>query len=150
MHGHMYKNASTCFEHYCARLQEDNCIYTASGIITLFGWLFSTQVTRGLSPEIAASINIHVPFSLSRIIMSALLLGIVLSVCICWFHNMVTLRLWLVSTDFGTCSYQSFCPILLLLLLLLLFYYYLFEIIKTLNSFWTPFDQWIFWNERGA
>ena len=34
-----------------------------------------------LSPETAASINIHVPFSLSRIIMSGLLLGIVLSVC---------------------------------------------------------------------
>ena len=68
-----------------------------------------------LSPEIATSINIDVPFSLSRIIMSGLLLGIVLSVCTCWFHNMVTLPPWLVSTDFGTCSYQ-----LLLLLLLLL------------------------------
>ena len=44
-----------------------------------------------LSPEIATSFNIHVPFSLSRIIMSGLLLGIVLSVCIFWFHNMVTL-----------------------------------------------------------
>ena len=36
-----------------------------------------------LSPEIATSINIHVPFSLSRIIMSGLLLEIVLSVCTC-------------------------------------------------------------------
>ena len=36
-----------------------------------------------LSPEIATSINIHVLFSLSRIIMSGLLLGIVLSVCTC-------------------------------------------------------------------
>ena len=36
-----------------------------------------------LSPEIATSINMHVPFSLSRIIMSGLLLGIVLSVCTC-------------------------------------------------------------------
>ena len=44
-----------------------------------------------LSPEIATSNKIHVPFSLSRIIISGLLLGIVLSVCICWFHNMVTL-----------------------------------------------------------
>ena len=48
------------------------------------------------------------PFSLSRIIMSDLLLGIVLSVCICWFHNMVTLPPWLVSPDFDTCSYQCF------------------------------------------
>ena len=55
-----------------------------------------------LFPEIATSINIHVSFSLSRIIMSGLLLGIVLSVCTCWFHNMVTLT-----------------PLLLLLLLLL-------------------------------
>ena len=41
-----------------------------------------------LSPEIATSINIHVPFTLSGIIMSSLLLRIVLSVCTCWFHNM--------------------------------------------------------------
>ena len=44
-------------------------VFSASFLITL------------LSPEIATSINIHVPFSLSRIIMSGLLLGIVLSVC---------------------------------------------------------------------
>ena len=61
-----------------------------------------------LSHEIATFINIHVPFSLSLIIMSGLLLGIGLSVCTCWFHNMVTLPPWFVSTDFGTFSYQSF------------------------------------------
>ena len=44
-------------------------IFSASFLITF------------LSPEIATSINIDVPFSLSRIIMSGLLLGIVLSVC---------------------------------------------------------------------
>jgi len=54
-------------------------IFSASFLITF------------LSPEIATSINIHVPFSSSRIIMSGLLLGIVLSACTCWFHNMVTL-----------------------------------------------------------
>jgi len=64
-----------------------------------------------LSPEIATSINIHVLFSLSRIIITGLLLGIVLSVCTCWFHNMVTLLPWLLSTDSATCSYQCFCPI---------------------------------------
>ena len=32
--------------------------------------------------------------------MSGLLLEIVLSVCIYWFHNMVTLPPWLLSTDF--------------------------------------------------
>jgi hypothetical protein len=40
--------------------------------------------------------------------MSGLLLGMVLSVCVCWFHSMVTLPPLLVSTDFGTCSYQCF------------------------------------------
>jgi len=40
--------SSTCFEHYYAHLQEDNCISTASGIVTVFRWPFSTQVTRGL------------------------------------------------------------------------------------------------------
>jgi len=38
----------TCFEQHCAHVQEANCISAASGIITLFRWLFSTQVTRGL------------------------------------------------------------------------------------------------------
>jgi hypothetical protein len=38
--------------------------------------------------------------------MSGLLLRTVLSVCTCWFHSMVTLLPRLVSTDFGTCSYQ--------------------------------------------
>ena len=37
-------HSSTCFEHYCAHLQEDNCINTAYGIATLFGWLFSTKL----------------------------------------------------------------------------------------------------------
>jgi hypothetical protein len=43
-----------------------------------------------LFPGIATSINIHIPFSLSRIAMSGLLLRMVLSVCTCWFHSMVT------------------------------------------------------------
>jgi hypothetical protein len=34
-----------------------------------------------------------------------LLLGKVLSVCTCWFHSMVTLPSWPLSTDFGICSY---------------------------------------------
>jgi hypothetical protein len=49
------------------------------------------------------------PFSLSWIIMSGLLQGMDLSVCICWFHSMVTLLSWLFSTDFSTCLYQCFC-----------------------------------------
>ena len=46
-------------------------IFSASFLITF------------LSPEIAKTINIHVSFSLSRIMMSGLLLGMVLSVCTC-------------------------------------------------------------------
>ena len=49
-----------------------------------------------LSAGIATSINMHVLFSLSLIIMSGLLLGIVLSVCTCWFHSIVTLPPWFV------------------------------------------------------
>ena len=63
----------------------------------------------------------HVACLLSRIMMSGLLLGIVLSVRTCWFHNMVTLssdlfRLILVHGHTGVC-----CLILPILLLLLLF-----------------------------
>jgi hypothetical protein len=71
-------------------------IFSASFLITF------------LSHEIATSVNIHVLFSLTRIIMSGLLLGIVLSVCTRWFHSMVTLPPLLVSNYFGTCSFQCF------------------------------------------
>ena len=49
----------------------------------LYFRIFSASfLIRFLSPEIVTSINVHVPFSLSGIIMSALLLGIVLSIII--------------------------------------------------------------------
>ena len=57
------------------------------------------------------SINRHVAVSLSWIMMSSLLLGRVLSVFISWFHNMVTLLSWLVSTDSGTGLHQFPCLI---------------------------------------
>jgi len=67
------------------------------------------------SPEIATYINKHVPFSLSSIMMSSLLLGRVLWLSTCWFPDMVTLPLWLVYTDFGKysfqCSLSNFIPI---------------------------------------
>jgi hypothetical protein len=44
-----------------------------------------------LSPEIATYISICFPCSLSRIMMSYLLLRMVLSVWTCWSHSMVTL-----------------------------------------------------------
>ena len=46
--------------------------------------------------------------------MSGLLLGIVLSVRTCWFHNMVTLPSYLVSTDFSTWSYQFIIIIIII------------------------------------
>jgi hypothetical protein len=51
---------------------------------SLYFRIFSAYfLITSLSPEIATSINIHVPFSLLRIIMSGLSLGIFLSVCTC-------------------------------------------------------------------
>ena len=51
---------------------------------SLYFRIFSASfLTTFLSPEIATSINIYVPFSLSRITMSGLLLGVVLSTCTC-------------------------------------------------------------------
>jgi hypothetical protein len=79
------------------------CIST---VRSLYFRIFSASfLITFLSPQIATSINTHVPFSLSRIVMSGLLLGTVLLVCTCWFHNMVTLPPSLVSAHFGTCSY---------------------------------------------
>jgi len=48
-----------------------------------------------LSPKFATSINIHVFFSLSRIIMSGLLVGMVLSVWTCWFIIIIIVLLLL-------------------------------------------------------
>jgi len=87
-----------------------------SSMRSLYFKIFSASfLITFLSPGIATSINMHVSLSLSWILMSSLLLGIVLSVHTCWFHNMVTLPSWLISTDFGTWSYQwplsNFTPI---------------------------------------
>ena len=80
-----------------------------------FGIFLASVLITFLSPEIAASINRHVSFSLSRIMVSALLLNMRLSVFTCWLRNMVTLLSWLVYSDFGICSYQcslrNFTPI---------------------------------------
>ena len=48
------------------------CIFI---VRSLYFKIFSAFLITFLSPEIATSINMHVPFSLSRIIMSGLLLG---------------------------------------------------------------------------
>jgi hypothetical protein len=61
-------------------------IYSASFFIIL------------LSPGIATYVNMHVSFLLSRITISSLLLGRVLSVRTCWLRNMITLASWHVST----------------------------------------------------
>jgi hypothetical protein len=67
------------------------------------------------SPEIALCINRSVSFSLSRIVMSGLLLGMVLSVWTFRLKNMATLPSWLVATNFGTrsyqCSFSNYTPI---------------------------------------
>jgi hypothetical protein len=52
--------------------------------------------------------------------MSGLLLGMVLSVCTCSFHSTVTLPAWAVSTDFGTCSYHCFCPIIIIIIIIII------------------------------
>jgi len=58
-----------------------NCIYIVRSLC--FKIFSASFLITFLSPGIATSINMHVPFSLSRIIMSGLLLGIVLSICTC-------------------------------------------------------------------
>ena len=52
-----------------------------------------------LSAGIATSINMHVLFSLSRIIMSGLLLGIAPSVCTCWFHSIIIIIIIIIDSE---------------------------------------------------
>jgi hypothetical protein len=53
----------------------------------------------------------HVPFSLTWIMNSGLLLGLVLSVCTCWFYNVVTTSFLLILVRACT---SGNCLILLL------------------------------------
>ena len=94
-------------------------MHCISVVRSLYFKIFSASfLITFLSPEITASINMHVPFSLSRIIMSGLLLGIVLSFCTCWFHSIVTLLPWFVTADFGTCSYQFIIIIIVIIIII--------------------------------
>jgi len=85
--------------HFCFYIPHVLNFFSASFLITF------------LSPGNAMSVIVHVLCLSLQIMMSSLLLGIVLSVRTCWFHNMVTLPSWLVLTDFGTWSYQCCCLI---------------------------------------
>jgi hypothetical protein len=48
-----------------------------------FRTFYASYLTTFLSPQIATSVNIHVPLSLSQIVTFGLLLRIVMSVCNC-------------------------------------------------------------------
>jgi hypothetical protein len=65
-----------------------------------------------ISPAIATSINIHVPFALSHIMMSGLWLWMSVSFCSCWFD----LPQWLDSDTFGACSQQ--CIIIIIIIII--------------------------------
>jgi hypothetical protein len=83
--------------------------------VSYFKTFSASLLITFLSPQTAPSIITHVPFSLSLIMLLGLLLGMVPSVYTCWFHNTITLPSWLLSTSFGTRSYQcslsNFAPL---------------------------------------
>ena len=58
------------------------CLFTGRTVIPL-----TETMNIFLSPVIKTHKNKHVPFSLSRIMLSLLLLGTVLSICTFWFRN---------------------------------------------------------------
>jgi len=67
---------------------------TSNVTFVYFSIFFTSFSITFMSLEIATLINTLVPFSLSRIMLSGLLLVMVPSVCTCWFHSMVTLPSW--------------------------------------------------------
>jgi hypothetical protein len=114
----------------------ESCI---SNIRSLYFWIFSASfLITFLSPEIATPINIHVPFSLSRIVMSIVLLWMVLSVCTYSLYNTVTF-LSLLSTDLvlalTTAHCLNFAPISLHMLNYYYYYYYYYVIRMWLHDF---------------
>ena len=62
--------------------------------------LFSSYSVYDAVPNNSTYITIHIPFSLSRIMLSVLSLGRVLSDCTFWFHKMFTFPSFPVSTNF--------------------------------------------------
>jgi len=72
-----------------------------------------------LSPEFATSIKMHIPYLLSRIMKSGLLLGIVLSVHTCRFHDAVNghtnvrCLIWLQYPFCFCCRRRCFCIIII-------------------------------------
>jgi hypothetical protein len=105
----MFRDLSscTCYYWYHFYIFGFHKTFICTGNNLYFRILSASFLIIFLSPEIATSLYTDVPFSLSRIMISFLLLRIVLSVRTFWFHNAVTLYSWLVSTDFGTWSYQG-------------------------------------------
>jgi hypothetical protein len=84
--------------------------FLLEGLYTYIRIFSASFLIKFTSSHVATSINIHIPLSLPHIMMSCLLLQIVLSVCNCWFHNVVTLPIIFVVTDYGTWSYQGSLP----------------------------------------
>jgi hypothetical protein len=64
-----------------------------------FRIFWTSYLITCVCPEIANSLSMYVPLSLSRIMMSGLFLRIVLSVGTYWFHAVVTLSSWLVYSN---------------------------------------------------
>ena len=139
------KDTIECVHNYTSKYARKQGYNWTKTMVWICSKIFRNKSRR--QPEIATSINIHVPFSLIRIIMSGLLLGIVLPVCTCWFHSIVTLPPWLVSKDLGTCSYHCFCPVVPLFpcifwsvivhtIYRVFYYYYYYYYLESTNENW--------------
>jgi hypothetical protein len=94
---------------FCKKNKKTHTLHNSIPNIYLFIELcfipLTLKVYMTLSTNIATSINRHVSFSFSWIILSGLLIGIVLSLCTSFFHNLVTFASLLVSINCAAFSY---------------------------------------------
>jgi len=113
-----------------------------SVIRSLYFRIFSPSfLITFLSCEIAASINIHVPFVVMDYDVQFIVRdGSVWWPCTSWFHIVVTLHSWLVLTDFGTWPYQWFNPIFLALVKVWLSTYSVMSLYLLFSC-----QYWAFW-----
>jgi hypothetical protein len=63
------------------------CVYCKIFMFTIF---YAYFMIIFLYRDISLTIARHVPFTLPRIMMSGLMLGMVPSICTCWFHSIFT------------------------------------------------------------
>ena len=107
--------------HFCCYIPHE--LYDYCNVL-YFIILSASFLITFLSREIATSVSVHVSSSLSGIKISDLTLLVQLSIYPCWFRNMAAFPPWVVSTNFGICSYKCSLSKLIIIIIIIITLWY--------------------------